>query len=94
MWKKGGSYPVASRLRDILTNFLGGQTQRTDLGGERGGGTDLTSGGTEVAISTASASSVLLETAQLPSTHRSIGVVPSSGRGGAGQGRVEKRLRT
>lgn len=57
---RGGasSYPVASRLRDIFTNFLGGQTQRTDLGRKRGGGTDLTSGGKEVAISNTSASSV------------------------------------
>lgn len=43
------SYPVASGLGDIFTNFLGGKTQRTDLGGKSGGGTDLTSGSTEVA---------------------------------------------
>lgn len=51
----GGSYPVASRLGDIFTNFLGGETQRTDLGGKRGRGTDLTSSGEEVAVSSMSA---------------------------------------
>lgn len=56
--------PVARRLRDVLTDLLGGllivsnwffdqacntyQTQRADLGGKRRGSADLTTGGTEV----------------------------------------------
>lgn len=44
------SYPVASGLGDVFTNFLGGETQRSDLGGKSGRGTDLTSGSTEVAV--------------------------------------------
>lgn len=44
------SYPVTSSLGDIFTNFLGRKTQRTNLGRKSGGGTDLTSGGTEVAV--------------------------------------------
>lgn len=46
----GRSYPVTSRLGDIFTNFLGRKTQRTNLGRQGGRGTDLTSGGTEVAV--------------------------------------------
>lgn len=52
------SYPVTSGLGDVFTNFLGGKTQRTDLGSKSGGGTDLTSGSTEVAIFMMSASTV------------------------------------
>lgn len=44
------SYPVTSSLGDIFTNFLGRKTQGTNLGRKGGGGTDLTSGGTEVAV--------------------------------------------
>ena len=40
--------PVASGLGDIFTDLLGRKTERTDLGRKGGGGTDLTSGGTEV----------------------------------------------
>jgi hypothetical protein len=73
------SYPVASSLGDVFTNFLGRQTQRTDLGGKSGRGTNLTSGGTEVAISMISASSVRLNCAR----HRSRGteILLSSARG-------------
>jgi hypothetical protein len=42
-------YPVASRLRDIFTDLLGRETQRTDLGGKRRRGTNLTTGCPEVA---------------------------------------------
>lgn len=71
--------PVASSLGDVFTNFLGRQTQRTDLGGKSGRGTNLTSGGTEVAISIISASSVRLYCAR----HRSRGteILLSSARG-------------
>jgi hypothetical protein len=48
--KHDGSYPVTSSLGDIFTNFLGRKTQGTNLGREGGRGTDLTSGGTEVAV--------------------------------------------
>lgn len=44
------SYPVAGSLGDVLSDLLGRQTQRTDLGGKSGRGTDLTTGGAEVAI--------------------------------------------
>lgn len=40
--------PVASGLGDIFTDLLGRKTEGTDLGRKSGGGTDLTSGGTEV----------------------------------------------
>lgn len=48
--ERDGSYPVTSRLGDIFTNFLGRKTQGTNLGRKGGRGTDLTSGGTEVAV--------------------------------------------
>lgn len=48
--ERGGPYPVTSRLGDIFTNFLGRKTQGTNLGRKGGRGTDLTSGGTEVAV--------------------------------------------
>lgn len=41
--------PVASVLGDIFTNLLGRQTEGTDLGGQSGLGTDLTTSHTEVA---------------------------------------------
>jgi len=47
----GCSYPVTSGLRNVLTDLLGGQTKRTDLGGKSRGGTDLTTGRPEVAVS-------------------------------------------
>ena len=40
--------PVASGLGDIFTDLLGRETERTNLGGEGGRGTDFTTGGTEV----------------------------------------------
>ncbi|KAI3477912.1 hypothetical protein L1887_60219 [Cichorium endivia] len=40
--------PVAGGLGDVLTDLLGRETKRTDLGGKRRRGTDLTTGGTEV----------------------------------------------
>jgi len=42
------AYPVTGGLRDIFTDLLGRETERTDLGGERGRSTDLASGGAEV----------------------------------------------
>lgn len=54
--QRSNSYPVASGLGNIFSDLLGGQTQRTDLGSQSGGGTDLTTSGTEVAISNKSAS--------------------------------------
>lgn len=44
------SYPVAGSLCDVFSDLLGRQTQRTNLGGKCRGGTDLTTGGTEVAV--------------------------------------------
>jgi hypothetical protein len=41
------TYPVTSSLGDIFTDFLGGETQGTDLGGQRGGGTYFTTSCTE-----------------------------------------------
>lgn len=41
--------PVACVLGDIFTNLLGRQTEGTDLGGQSGLGTDLTTSHTEVA---------------------------------------------
>ena len=43
------AYPVASGLGDIFSDLLGRKTQGTDLGSESGRGTDLTTGGPEVA---------------------------------------------
>lgn len=40
--------PVTSGLGDIFTDLLGGETEGTDLGGQSGRGTDLTSDGSEV----------------------------------------------
>lgn len=40
--------PVLGGLGDVLTNLLGGETKGTNLGGKSGGGTNLTTGGTEV----------------------------------------------
>lgn len=40
--------PVAGGLGDVLTDLLGRETKRTDLGGKRRRGTNLTTGGTEV----------------------------------------------
>ena len=37
--------PVLGGLGDIFTDFLGGKTERTDLGSEGGRGTDFTPGG-------------------------------------------------
>jgi len=48
-FSSGCAYPVASSLRDVLTNLLGRQTQRADLGSESRRGTHLTASGTEVA---------------------------------------------
>ena len=42
------AYPVASGLGDVLTNLLGRETKRTDLGGKSGRSTNFTTGGTEV----------------------------------------------
>ena len=42
------TYPITSRLRNIFTNLLGRETQWTDLWGEGGRSTNLTSGGAEV----------------------------------------------
>lgn len=44
------SYPVTGGLCDIFSDLLGRQTQRTDLGGKRRGGTDLTTSSEEVAV--------------------------------------------
>ena len=43
------TYPVASGLRDIFTDLLGGETKRTDFRSQRRRGTNFTTGGTEVA---------------------------------------------
>lgn len=43
-------YPVTGGLGNIFTDFLGRQTQRTDLGGKSRRSTNLTSGGTEGAV--------------------------------------------
>jgi hypothetical protein len=40
--------PVTGSLGDIFTDLLGRETERTDLGGKSGRGTNLTTGGTEV----------------------------------------------
>jgi hypothetical protein len=42
------TFPVTGSLGNIFTNFLGRQTQRTDLGGKCRLSTNLTTGGTEV----------------------------------------------
>jgi hypothetical protein len=44
----GVVYPVTSRLSNVFTDLLRRQTERTDLGREGRGGTDLTSCGAEV----------------------------------------------
>jgi hypothetical protein len=41
-------YPVTSGLGDIFSDLFGGETERTNLWRESRGGTDFTSGGTEV----------------------------------------------
>lgn len=43
------SLPVASSLGDILTDLLGRETKRTDLGGKSGRSTDFTTSGAQVA---------------------------------------------
>lgn len=43
------TYPVASGLGDIFTDLLGGETERTDLGGKSRLGADLTTCGPQVA---------------------------------------------
>lgn len=40
--------PVTSGLGNVFTDLLGGKTKRTDLGGKSRGGTNLTTGGSEV----------------------------------------------
>lgn len=40
--------PVTSGLGNVFTDLLGRETKRTNLGGKRRRGTDLTTGGTEV----------------------------------------------
>merc|ERR1712025_290792 len=42
--------PLSGVLGNVVTNLLGRQTQRTDLGGQRGGGSDLASNGSEVDV--------------------------------------------
>lgn len=44
------TYPVAGVLGDVFTDLLGRETERTDLGCQRGLGTDLTTGTSQVAI--------------------------------------------
>jgi hypothetical protein len=48
---KKGTYPVTCRLGDVFSDLLGRQTERTDLGSESRGCTDLTTSGSEVANS-------------------------------------------
>lgn len=43
------AYPVTSVLGDIFTDLLGGQTERTNLGGQSRLGTDLTTSHSQVA---------------------------------------------
>lgn len=43
-------YPVASGFGNVFTDLLWRQTERTNLGSECGGGTNLTTSGTKVAI--------------------------------------------
>lgn len=45
------THPVTGSLGDIFTDLLGGETKRTDLRSKGRRGTNLTTGGTEVAIS-------------------------------------------
>ena len=40
--------PIAGGLGDVLTDFLGRETEGADLGGQGGGGTDLASDHTEL----------------------------------------------
>jgi len=42
------TYPVTSGLGDIFTDLLWRETERTNLWRKSGGGTNLTTGGTEV----------------------------------------------
>lgn len=44
------THPVTGSLGDIFTDLLGRETKRTDLRGKGRRGTNLTTGGTEVAI--------------------------------------------
>jgi hypothetical protein len=44
------AFPVASGLGDILADLLGGETQRTNLRGQRRGCTDFTTSGAKVAM--------------------------------------------
>ena len=44
------TFPVASCFCNIFTNFLGRETEGTNLGRERGGGTDFTACGAKVAF--------------------------------------------
>jgi len=40
--------PVSGGLADVVTDLLGGETERTDLWGERGSGTDFATNNSEV----------------------------------------------
>ena len=46
----GCPYPVTSVLGNIFTDLLGGQTERTNLGGQSRLGTDLTTSHSQVAM--------------------------------------------
>lgn len=59
------AYPVTSRLRDIFSDLLGRKTERTNLGGQRRGGTNLTTGSQEVAVLIWSAFAILRDNAGL-----------------------------
>lgn len=77
------SYPVTSGLRNVLTDLLGGQTKRTDLGGKSRGGTDLTTGRPEVAVSSVVVSSRLLPLLFLSGER--VRIAGGRGRGGTGE---------
>lgn len=50
LYDSGCTHPVTGSLGDIFTDLLGGETKRTDLRGKGRRGTNLTTGGTEVAV--------------------------------------------
>jgi hypothetical protein len=44
------TYPVPSCLGDIFSDLLWGETERTNFGCQSGGGSNLTTGGSEMAV--------------------------------------------
>jgi len=77
---KDCAYPVGSGLRDIFTDLLRRQTERTDLRGEGRRGTHLTTGGPEVAVNGVVVSSNSIFSSQVRCEKAHYNVSANSGR--------------